>query len=204
MKIKNYVETKFLNIEDEEVTVRLPKHYKLLRNEVLEPKYNLGIEVNEDNPFNAEQFGDGLYTVTATEIGNLKIEEPTNLFYLNFYFDIIKTRSISLPKEETIITTEKLKDMIADLLGIEKEGLGLEEINSILVSSKSTEQKRIKTDRKPKEIEDSIKLAGDKIIREGELVEQAIENQEKMTISIKDIRAVDRKRREEYRRRKNK
>lgn len=202
MKIKNNVETKFLNIEDEEVTVKLPKHYKILRNEVLEPKYNLGIEVSEDKPFNAEQFGEVLYTVTDTEIRNFEIEEPTNLFYLNAYFDIIKTKNISLPDEEMIITTEKLKEMIADLLGIEKERLGLEEIYNILLSSKSTEQKRIKTNKKPKEIEDSVKLAGDKIIRQGELVEQAIENQENLKISIEDLKAVDRKRREEYRRRK--
>ena len=56
----------------------------------------------------------------------------TNLFYLNAYFLTLKERNLHIPEEELVITTVKLKEMIAELLDIRIEELNLQRIRDTL------------------------------------------------------------------------
>ena len=51
---------------------------------------------------------------------------------MNVYFLILKERDLHVPDEELVITTDKLKEMIAELLDIEIEDLNLQRIHDTL------------------------------------------------------------------------
>lgn len=76
----------------------------------------------------------------------------TNLFYLNVYFLILKERNLHVPDEELVITTDKLKEMIAELLDIdiEIEDLNLQRIHDTLQKKEvEVEQQEEKPRKKP-------------------------------------------------------
>lgn len=76
----------------------------------------------------------------------------TNLFYLNAYFLILKERNLHVPDEELVITTDKLKEMIAELLDIdiEIEDLNLQRIHDTLQKKEvEVEQQEEKPRKKP-------------------------------------------------------
>jgi|SRR5699024_5141247 len=131
MKV-NFVKTYLMNPLDDEVMVEIPKTYESLRNWIADPEANFNVEGTIDKSFDAESFGEFLYSVIGIEINNVTIEEPTNLFYLNAYFLILKERDLHVPEEELVITTDKLKEMITELLDIRIEDLNLQRIHDTL------------------------------------------------------------------------
>ena len=149
MKV-NYVETYLMNPLDDEVMVKIPKTYESLRKWIADPESNFNVEGAIDESFDAENFGEFLYSVTGIEINNFTIEEPTNLFYLNAYFMILKERNLHIPEEELVITTDKLKEMIAELLDIRIEELNLQRIRDTLQKKEvEVEQQEEKPRKKP-------------------------------------------------------
>lgn len=149
MKV-NYVETYLMNPLDDEVMVKIPKTYESLRNWIADPESNFNVEGTIDESFDAENFGEFLYSVTGIEINNFTIEEPTNLFYLNVYFLILKERDLHVPDEELVITTDKLKEMIAEMLDIRIEELNLQRIRDTLQKKEvEVEQQEEKPRKKP-------------------------------------------------------
>lgn len=149
MKV-NYIETYLMNPLDDEVMVKIPKTYESLRNWIADPESNFNVEGAIDESFDAENFGEFLYSVTGIEINNFTIEEPTNLFYLNAYFLILKERDLHVPDEELVITTDKLKEMIAELLDIRIEELNLQRIRDTLQKKEvEVEQQEEKPKKKP-------------------------------------------------------
>lgn len=124
MKV-NYVKTYLMNPLDDEVMVKIPKTYESLRNWIVDLESNFNVEGTIDESFDAENFGEFLYSVTGIEISNFKINEPTNLFYLNAYFMTLKERDLHVPEKELVITTNKLKEMIAELLDLEIQELNI-------------------------------------------------------------------------------
>ena len=149
MKV-NYVETYLMNPLDDEVMVKIPKTYESLRKWIADPESNFNVEGAIDESFDAENFGEFLYSVTGIEINNFTIEEPTNLFYLNAYFMILKERDLHVPEEELVITTDKLKEMIAELLDIRIEELNLQRIRDTLQKKEvEVEQQEEKPKKKP-------------------------------------------------------
>ncbi|CAD2079746.1 hypothetical protein GCM10007358_16620 [Phocicoccus schoeneichii] len=142
MKMKvNYVETYLMNPLDDEMMVKIPKTYESLRNGIADPESNFNVEGAIDTSFDTENFGEFLYSVTSIEINNFTIEEPTNLFYLNAYFMILKERNLLILEEELVITTDKLKEMIAELLDIRIEDLNLQRIHDTLQKKEVEQQK---------------------------------------------------------------
>ena len=131
MKV-NYIETYLMNPLDDEVMVKIPKTYESLRKWIADPESNFNVEGAIDESFDAENFGEFLYSVTGIEINNFTIKEPTNLFYLNAYFMILKERDLHVPEEKLVITTDKLKEMITELLDIRIEDLNLQRIHDTL------------------------------------------------------------------------
>ena len=149
MKV-NYVKAYLMNPLDDEVMVKIPRTYEALRNFIVDPMYNFNVEGTIDESFDGERFGEFLYSVTGIEINNFTIEEPTNLFYLNAYFMILKERDLHVPDEELVITTDKLKEMIAELLDIEIEDLNLQRIHDTLQKKEvEVEQQEEKPRKKP-------------------------------------------------------
>lgn len=149
MKV-NYVETYLMNPLDDEMMVKIPKTYESLRNWIVDPESNFNIEGTIDESFDAENFGEFLYSVTGIEINNFTIEEPTNLFYLNAYFMILKERNLHMPEEELVITTDKLKEMIAELLDTDIEDLNLQKIHDTLLKKEDeVEEQEEKPRKKP-------------------------------------------------------
>ena len=149
MKV-NYIKTYLMNPLDDEVMVKLPKTYESLRNWIADSESNFNVEGAIDESFDAENFGELLYSVTGIEINNFTIEEPTNLFYLNAYFMILKERNLHIPEEELVITTDKLKEMIAELLDIRIEELNLQRIRDTLQKKEvEVEQQQEKPRKKP-------------------------------------------------------
>ena len=74
----------------------------------------------------------------------------TNLFYLNAYFLTLKERNLHIPEEELVITTDKLKEMIAELLDIRIEELNLQRIRDTLQKKEvEVEQQEEKPKKKP-------------------------------------------------------
>lgn len=149
MKV-NYVETYLMNPLDDEVMVKIPKTYESLRNWIADPESNFNVEDAIDESFDAENFGEFLYSVTGIEINNFTIEEPTNLFYLNTYFMILKERDFHVPEEELVITTDKLKEMIAELLDLEVQDIKLQKIHETFFKKEvQVEEQEDKPKKKP-------------------------------------------------------
>ena len=151
MKV-NYIETYLMNPLDDEVMVKIPKTYESLRNWIADPESNFNVEGAIDESFDAENFGEFLYSVTGIEINNFTIEEPTNLFYLNAYFLILKERDLHVPDEELVITTDKLKEMIAELLDLEIQELNLQKVHDALLKKEDeveVEEQEDKPKKKP-------------------------------------------------------
>ena len=149
MKV-NYVETYLMNPLDDEVMVKIPKTYESLRNWIADPESNFNVEDAIDESFDAENFGEFLYSVTGIEINNFTIKEPTNLFYLNAYFMILKQRHLHVLDEELLITTDKLKEMIAELLDLEIEDLNLQKVyDALLKKEDEVEEREDKPKKKP-------------------------------------------------------
>lgn len=141
MKI-NDVKAYLMNPLDDEVMVKIPRPYESLKNWIADPESNFNVEGTIDESFDAESFWEFLYSVTDIEIRNFRIEEPTNLFYLNTYFMILKERDLYVPEEEIVITTDKLKEMISELIDIEILDLNLQEIHDRLLKKEDKPKKK--------------------------------------------------------------
>lgn len=141
MKI-NDVKAYLMNPLDDEVMVKIPRPYESLKNWIADLESNFNVEGTIDESFDAESFWEFLYSVTDIEIRNFRIEEPTNLFYLNTYFMILKERDLYVPEEEIVITTDKLKEMISELIDIEILDLNLQEIHDRLLKKEDKPKKK--------------------------------------------------------------
>lgn len=87
-------------------------------------------------------------SVIDIEIRNFNIKKPTNIYYLNCYLDILKFKGLELPEEEIDITTDKLKEMIADLLNSNNKVMDLTEIYDLINNDQSATTKETST-KKP-------------------------------------------------------
>lgn len=109
-----------------EVTLKLPMDNTDLQ-QILIKK-----EITEAGQSSVQHFDNNMKTVIDIEIRNFAIKPPTNIYYLNTYLEIMKIDNKELPSEPIEITTVKLKEMIADLLGVENKDMTLEEIYNVV------------------------------------------------------------------------
>lgn len=202
MKI-NDIKTYLLNPLEEEVMVEIPRSFQSMFDFILEPSFNFNINNTFDESLNAESFGEFLYSVTDIEIKNFKIKEPTNIFYLNAYFLLLKQKELDVPGEELIITTEKLKEMIAELLEIEKEDVSLSKIVDTLLGNTEEEKERIEQKKqrereeyKRKRKEDGIKLPKGATLADVDDIVAYYEPNGKPIFSINKIKRLDRERKQ--------
>lgn len=199
----NFVEAYLLNPSDEEVMVKIPRSFESMFNFILEPRFNFNVNDTFDETLNAESFGEFLYSVTHIEIKNFKIKEPTNIFYLNAYFLLLKQKELHVPEEELVITTEKLKEMIAELLKIEKENVSLSQIVDTLFEN--TEEEKEKTEQKKrfereeykrKRKEDDIRLPAGATLGDVDDIVAYFEADGKPIFSINKMKRLDREKRQ--------
>lgn len=127
MKIK-YVRANIINLDDKEEYVKLPKTNKNL--------YKILLKKNiidfEENSYTALDFK--TRSVIGTDIKSFKIKSPTNIYYLNCYLDLLKSNDLDVPEEEIEINTDKLKELIADILSSDNKNMNLDEIYQIINS----------------------------------------------------------------------
>src|SRR5699024_2448747 len=94
--------------------------------------------------------------VTQDLLSKLNIQ-LTNLFYLHAYFLTLKERNLHIPEEELVITTDKLKEMITELLDIRIEDLNLQRIYDTLLKKEDEVEVEEQEDRPKKKPMFSIK-----------------------------------------------
>lgn len=163
MKI-NYITVTINDLKFKEIELKLPMKNKNLQ------KILIKKGVAEINQSSIEYFDNPLKSVKSIDIKNFNIKGSTNIYYLNSYLDILKFKDLELPKENTNITTEKLKEMIAEILKIENTNLNLEKIYNLI----------------NKEITNS-KTETNNNINSPEEQEEAEEESEKPQFSIKEL-----------------
>ena len=61
----------------------------------------------------------------------------------------LKDRDLHVPEEQVVITTDKLKEMIAELLDIEIQGLNLQKVYESLLKKEVKEEQKDKPKMKP-------------------------------------------------------
>lgn len=135
----NKVKTSLLNLDREEITLRLPVKNADLR------KLLIAKKVVCADQSEVQHLDGRLKSVTKTELRNFTIEKPTNIYYLNSYFLFLKEKNWELPEENITITTEKLKELIADIFNFPRKDMTLEEIFHALNSS--SRQKELKKEK---------------------------------------------------------
>lgn len=193
MKV-NFVKAYLLNPAEEKVMVKIPRAYESLREFIVEPYFKFNVDDTIEKSFDAENFGEFLYSVTDVEIRNFTIEEPTNIFYLNAYFMILKERKLHVPEEELVITTEKLKRMIAELLNIENKDLNLQRIHDVIQGNESKQKKVMEQkelERKKRE-EDAVRLPKGATLADVDSVVSYYTEEGKPIFSIKKLQRIQR------------
>lgn len=163
----NYIKAYLLNPSEEEIMIKIPRSYEMLRNVMVNPRFKFNVDNTLDDTFDAESFGELLYSATDIDIRNFTIEEPTNIFYLNAYFMILKERKLPIPGEELVITTEKLKKMIAELLNIENQDLNLEKVHGVISGEMKAQPKENKQE------EEREKQKSEKERRKGDGIDES-------------------------------
>lgn len=138
----NRIKVSLINLDREEVTLSLPIKNSELR-ELLIAK-----NVVEADQSEVKHLDGKLKSVTKTEIRNFIINKPTNIYYLNSYLLFLKEKQVDLPVEQIEITTDSLKEMIADMLQIHRKDMTLEELFSTVNSTSNQEKNRSKN-KKP-------------------------------------------------------
>lgn len=198
---RNNIKTYLLNPLEEKVMVEIPRSFQSMFDFILEPRFNVNDTFDES--LNAESFGEFLYSVTDIEIKNFKIEEPTNIFYLNAYFLLLKQKELNIPEDELVITTEKLKEMIAELLEVEKENVSLNKIVTTLLENSEEEKEKIEQKKrrereeyKRKRKEDGIKLPKGATLADVDDIVAYYEADGKPIFSINKIKRLDRERKQ--------
>ena len=145
MKI-NYIDIVIGNMAFKTFDLKLPKTRENLEKVLIDNEISEEIEVELfDNPLNS---------VKEIEIKNFKIKEttenPTNVFYLNVYLQILKTNKLDVPEKEIEIDTIVLKEMISDLLNADNKDIDIEEIYKKINGSEDQEEKEEETIEKMK------------------------------------------------------
>lgn len=199
----NYIKAYLLNPSEEKIMVKIPRSFESIFNFILEPSFNFNVNDTFDESLNAESFGEFLYSVTDIEIKNFKIKEPTNIFYLNAYFLLLEQKELPVPEEELVITTEKLKEMIAELLEIEKENVSLNKILVSLLDNTEEEKEKIEQKKrrereeyKRKRKEDDIKLPAGATLGDVDDIVAYFEADGKPIFSINKMKRLDREKRQ--------
>lgn len=127
MKMKiNYIKVLIKDLGMNEVYLKLPMANKDLETILLKN------EITEVGQTSVEHFDSVIKSVINIEIKNFTIKQPTNIYYLNTYLEILKKNNQELPNEPIAITTVKLKEMIADTLGVDNKNMTLEEIYNVI------------------------------------------------------------------------
>lgn len=141
---KYYIEIVMNNMDFKEITIKLP-----ITNESLE-KALLKILLIERDMLGYKNFDTELMSVLdIVKVDNITIEKPTNIYYLNLYLNILKEKNINLPSEDMVITTEILKEKIANLLKLPRKDMNFEEITDFITEQEtSNNSKEIKTETK--------------------------------------------------------
>lgn len=127
MKI-DYINVMINNLKMKEVKIRLPMKNSNLKKALIKN------EITQFDQSSIEDLDVFIKSVTNTEIKNFNIKKPTNIYYLNSYFEILKNKSLTLPKNKIDITTAKLKEMMAELLNSDNKNMTLNEIYTIINS----------------------------------------------------------------------
>lgn len=138
MKV-NHIDTITGNLDFKTFNIKLPKKRKDLEEILLD---NNTIEKGEE--IKVEHFNNTFISVKDIEIKNFKIKattkNTTNIFYLNVYFEILKSKNLDVPEEEIEIDTIVLKEMISDLLNANNKNIDIEEIYKIINCSEDKEE----------------------------------------------------------------
>lgn len=116
---------------------------------------------------------------------------------------LLKQQEQDVPGEEIVITTEKLKEMIAELLKIEKEDVSLSKIVDTLLGNTEEEKERIEQKKrrkieeyKRKRKEDAIKLPKGTTLADVDDIVAYYEPDGKPIFSINKIKRLDRERKQ--------
>lgn len=125
MKI-NYIKVMIKDLGMNEIYLKLPMTNKDLETILLKN------EITEVGQTSVEHFDSIMKSVINIEIKNFTIKQPTNIYYLNTYLEIFKKNNQELPSEPIVITTVKLKEMIAETLGVDNKNMTLEEIYNVI------------------------------------------------------------------------
>lgn len=140
MKV-NRVKVYLVNLDREEIVLSLPVKNSELRELLIAKK------VVEANQSEVKHLDSPLKSVTATEIRHFTIRKPTNVYYLNSYFLFLKEMNLEFPADPLEITTKRLKELIADLLQLERNDMNLEEVYSVINSTNQCETKKTKNEK---------------------------------------------------------
>ena len=135
-----------MNASNARIEIILPMDYDRLKEEILKSKNNLNINVNE---LDTELFGELIYSVVDTDYQTLRVEDPTNIFYLNAYLQVIEHKNISLPRKTSTYKTKTVKKVISEMLEQKKSELSLESIYDYIFPVKVVPQESNKPVKKP-------------------------------------------------------
>lgn len=121
MKIK----VGLLNANNERIEFLLPSEFNNLKQEILKKENNFNLQ--EEN-LDTEEFGEIVYSVIDSDYEEIEIEEPTNIFYLNIFLQIVEKKELELSSEIHTYNTNILKGLISNILEMDKSSLSLKSI----------------------------------------------------------------------------
>lgn len=151
----NKYHVKFImkNINLEEVSIKLPITDRSLEKALIKilliEKDMLGYE-NFDTEF--------MSVLDIVKVDNIKIEKPTNIYYLNLYLNILKEKNINLTSENKVIRTEFLKEEIANLLKSSRKNMDYKELKELMLKENKFSKKELEEKQKTRKNSDNGKL----------------------------------------------
>lgn len=189
---KYKIEVVINTVEGEQKTIKLPLFKESFQ------KALTNILLADKDTFNYKFFNSEFMSVRKIKkIDNIKINIPTNVFYLNLYLNILKNKNIDFADEEMILTTDILKEKIVDLLELENKNYNYDELKKEAERKFTNENE----DQDIDEVPDKIDVND---TRSSVETNDEISEDEPLTISIEKIRQVHRERKAEYERKRKK
>lgn len=150
---KYHVKIIMKNINLEEVSIKLPITDKSLEKALIKilliEKDMLGYE-NFDTEF--------MSVLDIVKVDNIKIEKPTNIYYLNLYLNILKQKNIDLTSEKKVITTDFLKEDIANLLKSSRKDMDYKELKELMLEENKFNKKDLEKKQKTRKKSENGKL----------------------------------------------
>lgn len=135
-----------LNGNNDRIEILLPMEYDRLKEEIVKTENNLILELNQ---LDTEKFGELIYSVIDTDYKTLRVEDPTNIFYLNAYLQMLEFKGMSLPRKTSTYTSNTLKKEISKILELKKSALSLDNIYDCIYPVKESSKESRKPMEKP-------------------------------------------------------